>query len=715
MAGVVGRDRCLVLISAALILTSLPCTAGDGARHPVTLADLESLGFPDVTLQFSPDGRLLAYALSSDSVWLVPTRAGGRPRQIGTGFLPVWSAAGDKLAFYSLASGSVQLWVYDLRLDRSEQVTHVEGGIDPDPATRIVGWVHDAFRYSFSPDGSRITFATRAPAVAQEATAAPAASPTVLPAAPLVLAPTTPPDWTLSGIFAHPRLSVGTLASRDGHSITPKRNDVAGADLTNQLFIVDLGSHDVRRLTRDDRNYFNPAWSPEGGRILCAASPKPGPLFGSEELDIELIDVRNGATQRLVQGSGIRSRPSWGPDGRQIAYFDSKHFVSRPSIQVARGDGTDARNMTAKLDRQVEDFAWAPDGRSILVTYQDGLSHALARIALAERGVHVIAPAGSSELPVEIGELAVGRGGALAWQQKDPLHASSIQLLASTAKQAVTLIDLEPQVQHWRLGVVKVIHWKNHRGEERDGALLEPPGYEPARRYPLIVDAYPLTGGADWTYPMAGNQAWASSGYLVFRPSPRAPHVWMNPWKSEASSSVAKGPQGWEVTLDDVMSGVDEVIRRGYADPDRMCLYGFSNGGGVVNYLVTRTTRFQCAVSVAGALSDWVRPALLNTGYDSLLSEWAGVSFGEHPDAYIQLSAVFHLSHVKTPMLLADGDNDGDFLLDTIEMYNGLRSAGVDVTLLRYPDQGHGFSGPALKDFWDREMAFFARYLRASR
>jgi dipeptidyl aminopeptidase/acylaminoacyl peptidase len=81
----------------------------------------------------------------------------------------------------------------------------------------------------------------------------------------------------------------------------------------------------------------------------------------------------------------------------------------------------------------------------------------------------------------------------------------------------------------------------------------------------------------------------------------------MNPWKSEESSLAAKGPRGWDLAVDDVMSGVDELVRLGYADPARMCLYGFSNGGGVVNYLVTRTTRFRCAVSVAGALSDWLR------------------------------------------------------------------------------------------------------------
>jgi dipeptidyl aminopeptidase/acylaminoacyl peptidase len=94
-----------------------------------------------------------------------------------------------------------------------------------------------------------------------------------------------------------------------------------------------------------------------------------------------------------------------------------------------------------------------------------------------------------------------------------------------------------------------------------------------------------------------------------------------------------------------------------------------------------------------------------------MLMEWAGVGLREDPSAYEKLSAVFHLNRVKTPMLLADGDDDGDFLLDTIEMYNGLRSAGVDVTLLRYPDQGHGFNGAAMTDFWGREMGFFRQYL----
>jgi acylaminoacyl-peptidase len=701
-----------MLTAWVLVASSVAFGANASRRHPVTLQDLQSLAFPDVTLQLSPDGQSLAYALGGDSLWLVRARAGAIPRRIGAGFLPRWSPTGDRIAFYSARSGDVQLWIYDIKSRAAAQMTHVDGGIDPDPATRVVGYVHDAFRYDWSPDARNIVFASRVQAATRPSAIGVAEPPARSNGAPLVLDRNTPPDWTLSGIFAHARLSAGALESKDGHSITPKRNDTAGAVLSNQLFIIDVRSGETVRLTRDDRNYFNPQFSRDGKHVVCASSPRSGPIFGAGESDLELIELENGRSHLVAEGKGVRSRPSLSPDGRQLAYFESSLFVSRPAIRVQALNGSDttSRDITSNLDRQVEDFTWGSDSRSIWVSYQDGLSDVLTRISLSLESVRPAAGA-IGEIPVNIGSIS-SSAGAVAWQQEDPARLTTIQYLARGATRPVTLVDTQPQTLSWQLGTVQVIHWKNQHGDERDSALLVPPDYAPGRLYPLIVDAYPLAGGASWTSPMGGNQAWASAGYLVFRPSPRAPHVWMNPWKSEASSSAAKGPHGWQLAIDDVMSGVDEVVRRGHANPNRMCLYGFSNGGGVVNYLVTTTDRFRCVVSVAGALSDWVRPALLNTGYDEIMKEWVGAGVREDPRAYEELSAVFQLNRVKTPMLLADGDDDGDFLLDTIEMYNGVRSAGVDVTLLRYPDQGHGFSGSAMTDFWRREMAFFDRYLK---
>ena len=109
--------------------------------------------------------------------------------------------------------------------------------------------------------------------------------------------------------------------------------------------------------------------------------------------------------------------------------------------------------------------------------------------------------------------------------------------------------------------------------------------------------------------------------------------------------------------------------------------------------------------------ADWSSLFFLRT-QSKFIADLAGVSPWQAPSTYVKLSAVYRLNDVTTPLLLADGDDDGGFLLGSIEMYNGLRFLGKDVTLLRYPKQGHGFKGAAMADFWSRESKFFSRYLK---
>ena len=716
--GVVGRrPRIRLRPSFAVILCGFSAVAGqatEAGKHLVALSDLESVGLHDVTMQLSPNGRKLAYALGSDSVWVVNTLGGVRASKIGQGFLPTWSPSGDRIAFYSLGPEGVQLSIYEPKTRRSTRVTQVEGGIDPDPTTRVVGWVHDAFRYSWSPDGKRLVFASRVPAPTINPASATAigrgSEELAQPGAPLILTPTTPPEWTLSGVFAHAFSNVELMESKDGHSLTVKANVAPGAVHINQLFVVDLAKRRIERLTNDNVSYFNPSWSPNGQEILVASSDQAGPIWGAQSINLYAVNTQSGTRRQLTNGVGVRSRPSWSPDGLRVAYLGSHALVNRNYIFLGDAAGDTFRNVTSQLDRQVSDYQWSADGNSILITYRDGVSTRLGLLDLSSGVVARVAPR-VTNVPVSVSAPSVSRSGAVAWVQSDPTSAGTVWYATSSHSKVRPLVDVFPQMREWNLGDVEIVRWRNSRGDDLEGTLLKPPGYTLGKRYPLIVDAYPLAGGSSWTHPMFGNQAWASMQYVVFVPSPRAPNAWINPWKSEASSLAGKGPQGWNVAFDDVMSGVDSLIEKGIADPDRMCLYGFSSGSAVVNYLISRTDRFKCAVSVAPAGSDWIRRVLLETNV-SWVSKWAGVSLWNDPAAYIELSGVFRTHLINTPVLLAAGDDDGEFLLDAIEMYNGLRVAGKEVTLLRYPNQGHGFSGAALEDFWQREMAFMANYLR---
>lgn len=720
-----GLHAAAVIAIAAVALTSVVAAATGtqtafepaatpivpAASHAVTLEDLKGLVLADTSLQLSPSGEYLAYSRLG-GIWLVRTRVNSVPRKIADGFSPKWSPAGDRLAYYANVGGNVQLNVMDTKREESVRLTDLAGGIDPDPTTST-GPIDWAFAYSWSPDGAAIVFSSRVPvqnetlpnSVVSASNSAESGY-----SGPLVLTGSTPDYWTLRGVFVHDEsVGRGVFESKDGRDTRlkpPRARDVA---LVSQLFIVDVGTKRMRRLTADDRTYFSPDWSPNSRSIVCSTSDQQRSLLGATTLQIAIVDAVTGVRVDLTDSVGMRRSPTWSPDGKSIAYLDSETPYSEASLFTGNPGTKHFRNVTAELNRHIDEYAWSPDGKSLLVTYRDGVSHPLARIDVEPLGIVLISGLGS-KVPLYASRVSASKAGSIAWENSEPRNPGVIMILAHGARVPVTLVNLYPETEQWITGNVEIVRWKNQRGDDMEGVLALPLGYERGRKYPLIVDVYPLATAFVWTAPMAGNLAWATAGYAVLLPEPRAPHAWLNHWKSPESARAGKGSGGWDVAYDDVMSGVDEVIHRGIADPQRMCLYGFSNGGGVVNDLVTRTSRFKCAVSVSGVFPDWTTEALMWTGHFEPLTAWVGTSLFEDPTEYVKLSPVFRANRVKTPMLLAAGDQE-QFLFGVVEMYNGLRAAGADVTFLRYPGQGHGFAGAALDDFWRREMQFFAEHM----
>ncbi len=692
--------------AAILLYPNSEVLAQPQTKHLVTFDDLETLKQADY-LQLSPNGERLVYTINGD-LWLVGTKQGSFPSKLGKGAIPTWSPDGKRLAYYSSESGTFQLWMRDMESRDAEQVTHLDGGINPDPLTRLSGWGTDPSLYKWSPDGMKLAFASQVlttPTVSVDQNSVDIPSPSNDPR-PLVLTTTTPPGWTLSGIFrvggfGDPRYVNGKI----DFDASPT---AAQPSRVSQLFIVDTITKRLIQLTNDAGAYFNPNWSPDGLTIVCA-SPNGRSLqgYGPDTVDIFAVDVLSGNKRILTRGPGQKNLPSWSPNGRWIAYLGREKF-GKQSVYVIPSTGGNGTNLTASLDRTVVDFRWNHYGEAIVLNYWDGVSWPIAQVDVPTGRIQQV---GGQEQSVRT-QLTVSRSGTIAWQQNNGTSNGVIYVIPAGRTSSYALIDLNPQLQEWRLGPQEVVRWKNSRGAVLEGILIKPADYRMGQKYPLIVDAYPNQSDGFYGWAMLGNQAWASQGYVIFWPNARTPHAWMNPFKSDAYDQAARGPMGWDVTVDDVMSGVDELIRRGIVDAERMGLYGFSNGGAIVDQLVTRTGRFKCAVSVAAALSaDWGLTFFLQT-MNPMVPTIAGTAPWKEPQSYLQLSAVYRLDQVTTPLLLADGDNDSYYLLNSIEMYNGLRYLGRDVTFLRYPEQGHGFTDWALKDFCERENAFFRAYLR---
>lgn len=714
-----GQERFVRLMSVrlmggALALISMGNQTYAQTKHQVTFEDLAHFASTE-SLALSPNGRELAYTLEDTEeknlgLWLIDTAKGSVPRRIADGRFPVWSPDGARLAYYSRESGTLQLWVCDAATGHKRQLTHLVEGIRPDARTVGLGYsIFDAVRYAWSPDGAKIVFSSQVSVPASEPnrrTSISAARGD--PGKPLILTSKTPPDWTLAGLF----VEEATTVQREWHDGKQDHRDKVSTDAPmrhTHLFIADVQTGMTIQRTGGAADNFSPDWAPDGTKIVYVSTEgAPWDAYWVHT-NLHLIDPVTGDDQALTKDQIYKHTPTWSPNGRWISYFGiNNQLVSRVSLFVQSIKGGPPLDASAKLDRRIFDAHWLSDGKIIAVEYLDGVNTPIARLDFASGQASIVE---GSRVGSKAFIFATSRSGAIAWTADESTNPGIIHVALDSAEPSYALLDLNPKVASWELPLQEVVHYVTHHGEQRDGILLKPRGYKRGRRYPLIVDGY-VRGNGFKAFAMDGNVALAAQGYAVFWPNAEAPQIWMNPFASIAHQSAARGPKGLDLLLDDAMSGVNALVARGIADPEHMCLYGFSNGGAVVNQLVTMTHRFKCAVSVSAALSaDWAMPFFLQTDAQ-FIPQIAGTTPWEDPQAYMRLSAVYRLDKVNTPMLLAAGDGESMFLLSSIEMYNGLRYLGKDVTLLRYAGQGHGFEGDALMDFWNREREFFNRYLR---
>ncbi len=682
-------------------------SASRDRSHPVSLADLVGLRWVRRGLALAPDGTLLAYVSGgervADSVWVTGTKPGSVPRALGPGKMPRWAPEGRRLAFYSARTGSLQLWLYDADVGSVRVVTRMPAGINP--SAPLSGHIDEPLTYTWSGDGAQIAFTSEVAIPDPEQGKQASIELPVRIGAPAVFDRNAPLDAAMRGVFVASvgnRFVNGRFTGLDATPWARSRRAV------NQVFVVELASGRLRQLTADTAGYFYPAWAPSG-HTIAATSPegRVSRAHLPDTTNIYLLNEQTGGATRLTSGPGLKRLPAWSGDGSTVAYVTRSQMFGLQAVMVVPANGGAPSNVTERLDRQVENFHFTPDGRSILTIVPDGVARPLVRIDLASQRAEPLTPPGAV-----VSDVAVSRSGLLAWVSNDVRHYQLISVVVAPGDSARALVDLNPQTATWELGDQRVVRWKTAGGDTLDGVLILPIGYRPGTRYPLVVDGYGGHTNSLQTSVINANQTLAARGYVVFLPNHRGPHIYQNyqSW-GRVYTDKGKGPQGIAVLVDDILSGVDTLIAQGLADSTRLALFGYSNGGGAVNYMITRTTRFRCAISAAPAVTDRAADFFL-LGDPSYPLFWdEGYTPWERPDLYAAVSPVYHLDRVHTPLLLAVGDRDTAFLLGTLEMYRGLRWLHRDVTLLRYRDQSHELEGAALEDLWNRVYAFLDDHL----
>jgi len=420
--------------------------------------------------------------------------------------------------------------------------------------------------------------------------------------------------------------------------------------------------------------------------------------------------------------------PRWSPDGKAIAFIGglmSDQGSTGGDVWIVSADGGQPADLTPERPTSPAWIEWGDD-EHIFVSELAGGNCQLVRFRL--QGDRTAASVATSfgapifSIPGSVGD------GRMELSLSSTADHSLFVFHASTFDHAAEVYEAKPgttmtaglegviQLTHLNDGVEPAwgksvsLTWKSDSLHVQ-GWLLLPKDYDPAKRYPLIVEVHGGPAAAVVAHWGAGGglspAAFSALGYFVLQPNPRGSYG-----QGEAFTQANRKDFGYG-DLRDILAGVDAVVAKYPVDPNRVGLTGWSYGGFMSMSAVTQTQRFKAAVSGAG-LSDWLSYYGENS-IDQWMIPYFGASVYDDPAVYARSSAINYIKQVKTPTLVVVGDRDGECPApQSFEFWHALRDQHVPTQLVVYPNEGHGFVDPQhRRDVMYRAVEWFEQYLGA--
>ncbi len=648
-----GRSMGLVALSATLF------TAAGAAAVVLKAQDLFSLARASDP-QFRPDGGAIAYVrISNDimtdrglrAIWLIDPRTGAQTPASSPGaetYEPRWSPDGTRLAYLSSSGdGPPKLMVRWMATGQTAQIATL------DRAPSDLAW---------SPDGGSIAFVKLC------------AEPDKSFGAPL--------DKPAGAQWSGPLKVVSALTFRaDG------RGDLENGQ--SHIFVVSADGGAPRQVTSGDGEDLGPvSWTPDGTRLVFTARRDPDWDRQNFHSAIYSVSLTDGALKRLTTQVGPDGGAQVSPDGRLIAYLghdDQERAYENQHVYVMDLDGSNRRILAPDLDRSLAHPRWSKDGKAI---YADYVEHGVTRVArlTLDGAMTTVADgleAGGLDLPYSGGEWSLGPSGQVAFTQGSPDRPPEIALTEGGHTRRLTSLN-EGLLGARSLGHLTPLAVKSSLdGEAIDAWMLTPPGFDPTRKYPLVLEIH---GGPFASYGptfATDDELYAAAGYVVVYANPRG----STSYGAKFANEIDHAYPGKD--YDDLMSAVDAAIARGSIDTDRLFITGGSGGGVLTAWSVGKTHRFKAAVAQKPVIN-WSSELLTSDLYAWMGRYWFGAMPWENPQGLWALSPLSLVGNVTTPTLVIVGDRDVRTPDEESEQYYAaLRYRGVPTALIKVPGAFH--------------------------
>jgi dipeptidyl aminopeptidase/acylaminoacyl peptidase len=674
--------RRLSCISLLLILALANSLAAQTARRPMKLDDLTR--FRNVNdPQISPDGQWVAYVVgttdakedkSNSHIWMVNID-GSNDRQITFSSesenSPRWSPDGKYLSFTSSRPGKArgnQVWLLDRNGGEAMQLTEIKG--------RLQG-------HEWSPDSKRLALVVGDPDPESEP------GPSPLPG-------------------ATPRVPKPIVIDRYRF-----KQDGAGYLLAGRhtyIYIYDIASKKLERLTKSKWDEGSPAWSPDGTRIAFMSNHGEDP-DREPSAQLFVAEANPGATEKALTPETTRAnrgRPEWSPDSKWIAFTDTDEkkygAYSMEHLALVPSDGSSAPvrfKASEDLDRGVSSPRFTPDGKSILFLVTDDRSvYPMKANVSGGAAQRLLNP------PVVIGNWNFNSGKVVAISGADT-KAGEINVWEGNTLRQLTHQN-DALFSELDLGVTEEVNFQSKDGTTVGGLLTYPVGYVKGTKVPLLLRIHGGPNSQDQHTFSVERQFFAANGYAVLAVNYRG-----SSGRGQKFSRAIFADWG-NYEVQDLLAGVDHVVKMGVADPDRLGVGGWSYGGILTDYLIATDTRFKGATSGAGTAF-----TVAFYGTDQYIIQYdyeIGPPWNPKAwETYVKISYPFlHADRIQTPTLFLGGERDFNVPVQgSQQMYQALRSLGIDTQLIIYPNENHGIQRPSYqRDRMERYLGWYDKYVK---